>query len=310
MNSTVYDDTQSLAIFKRFVEGYILTCVCIVGLIGNSVTCLSILTNRTRRSSATDICILGLSFTSIFILAGFLLTHGLRYTLADYGERIYPHIFIRVFPAHITSLLIQIYFTAAIAIDRFLLICCWRTVSYRKWRKPKRIVYTILSISLFCIVYCLPFWFEHVLINNEYVGLSSFGSHRLFRLFMRTYLYFIFVFLLPLSCMMTCTASIVHTLCRMSKVKYQMGSKCFTRKDPSRRIHTLLLSIIFIFLATQLPYFIFNVIYTVRGPELMENLRARQYLAINNLLLTINASTTFVLYALFGAQRINSAQRV
>ena len=309
MNMTDHE-SESLALFKRFIEGYLLSCVCIVGLIGNSLTCLSILSNRTRRSSATDIYILGLSFTSIFILAGFLLTHGIRYALAGFGERIYLRIFIRVFPAHITCLLIQIYLTAAIAIDRFLLICCWRTVAYRKWRTPKRILYILLCISLFCILYCLPFWFEHAIINNEYIGLSFIGSQRLFRLLMRKYLYFVFVFLLPLSSIICCTALIAHTLYRMSQTKYKMRSKYYQGKDHSRKIHTLLLSIVFVFLFTQLPYFIFNVIYALHGPDLMENLRARQYLVINNLLSTINASTTFILYALFGTKKISTPQRL
>jgi hypothetical protein len=309
MNTTV-NESESLALFKRYIEGYLLSCVGIAGLIGNSITCLSILSNRTRRSSATDIYILGLSFTSIFILAGFLLTHGIRYTLHDYGEKIYRFLFMRVFPAHMTCLLIQIYLTAAIAIDRFLLICCWRSVAYRQWRNPTRTAYILLCISLFAILYCLPFWFEHEIINDEYIGLSSIGSQRLFRLLMRTYLYFIFVFLLPLSCIIACTAAIVQTLCRMSKIKYKTRSKYFPRRHSSRKIHTLLLSIVFIFLSTQLPYFIFNVIYALHGPDLMENLRARQYLVINNLLLTINASTTFILYALFGTKKINTPQRV
>jgi hypothetical protein len=60
-----------------------------------------------------------------------------------------------------------------------------------------------------------------------------------------------------------------------------------------------------IFLLTQLPYFIYNVIYALQGPSLMENIRARQYLVINNLLSTINASTTFILYALFGTKKLN-----
>lgn len=303
-------ESESLAVFKRFIEGYLLSCVCIIGLIGNSLTCLSILSNRVRRSSATDIYILGLSFISIFILAGFLLTHGIRYTLATYGDRVYPHVFIRVFPAHITCLLIQIYLTAAIAIDRFLLICCWRTVAYRKWRTPKRILYILLGISLFCIIYCLPFWFEHTIINNEYIDLSSIGAQRWFRLLMRKYLYFIFVFLIPLSCIISCTAAVAHTLYRMRHAKYKMRSKHHQGKDHSRKIHTLLLSIVFVFLFTQLPYFIFNVIYALHGPDLMENLRARQYLVINNLLSTINASTTFILYALFGTKKINPPQRV
>ncbi|CAF0948479.1 unnamed protein product [Rotaria sordida] len=309
MNITT-SESEGLVIFKRVIEGYILSSVCVIGLIGNSITCLSILSNRIRRSSPTDIYIFGLSFISIFVLAGFLLTHGIRSISHEYGERIHRYLFIRVFPAHVTCLLIQIYLTAAISIDRFLLICRWRTYSYRKWRTPKRIIHIIISITLFSIIYCLPFWFEFVLIDNQYISLSSFGSQPLFRLLMRQYLYFIFVFLLPMSCIITCTLSMIHTLCNLTKNKYRDRLNYFKRKKRSRKIHILLLSIMIIFLSTQLPYFVFNVIYALQGPSLMENIPARQYLVLNNLLSTINASTTFILYALFGTKRTNHSRNI
>jgi len=309
MNITTAD-AENLVVFKRFVEGYLLSCVCIIGLIGNSLTCLSILFNRIRRSSPTDIYIFGLSFTSIFVLAGFLLTHGIRSSFSEYGEKIHRYLFIRVFPAHVTCILIQIYLTTAIAIDRFLLICYWRAVSYRKWRTPKRIIYIMMSITVFSIIYCLPFWFEHIINDDQDIALSSFGSHPLFRLLMRQYLYFIFIFLLPMSCIIICTLSIVHTLWNLTKNKHNNHLYYLQRRKHSRKINTLLLSIMSIFLLTQLPYFIYNVIYALQGPNLMENIRARQYLVINNLLSTINASTTFVLYALFGTKKINQPQQV
>jgi hypothetical protein len=304
MNTTT-SETESLVAFKRFIEGYLLTCVCIIGLIGNSLTCISILSNRIRRSSPTDIYIFGLSFISIFVLAGFLLTHGIRSASTEYGEKIHRYLFIRVFPAHVTCLLIQIYLTTAIAIDRFLLIFFWRIVSYRQWRTPKRIIYIIFSIIVFSFIYCLPFWFEHDVLDNNDIVLSSFGSQPLFRLLMRQYLYFIFIFLIPMSCIIICTLSIVRTLYALTTMKSRNRRNSFPGRKTSRKVNTLLLSIMIIFLLTQSPYFIYNVIYALQGPSLMENIRARQYLVINNLLSTINASTTFILYALFGTKKLD-----
>ncbi|CAF1343566.1 unnamed protein product [Adineta ricciae] len=296
-------DAENLVQFKRIVEGYLLSCVCIVGLIGNSLTCLSILLNRTRRSSPTDIFILGLSFTSIFVIAGFLLTHGIRFVFPAIGEQLHRYLFLRIFPAHVTCILIQIYLTTAISIDRCLLICAWRTVSYRKWRTPNRIICLICGISIFAIIYCLPFWFEYIITDDDDIELSAIGAHPLFRILIRKYLYFVFIFLLPMSCITICTLSIVHTLYKLTKNRAKSHGNHYRRKKHSRQVNTLLLSIMIIFLTTQFPYFVYNVLYALQGPSLMENLRARQYLSINNLLSTINASTTFVLYALFGTKK-------
>ena len=287
---------QSLVEFKRIVEGYLVSGMCICGLLGNIFTCV-ILLNRCMRKSITNIYIFALSCASSCVLLGFLLTYGIRYTF--HLETFYKKIFTPIYPMHITCLLIQIYLTAAVAVDRFILICL--PFRIQNWRSPKRAIFIIVCICLFSIFYCLPFWFEYKLIkrhNATVITLSTFGSNRLFRLIMRKYLYFIFVFLLPLTIISVCKILIIKNLYLAQKRKRSLGILMKSNRS-SNSINFLLLSIVFIFLLTQLPYFVFNVLYSWRGTILMKNLLARQYLTINNLLSVINASSTFILYAVF-----------
>ncbi|CAF1078738.1 unnamed protein product [Adineta steineri] len=297
MNSS--SDTVSdlrLVAFKRIMEGYLLCIVCICGLLGNALTCV-ILSSRFMRTSITNIYIFALSCASSCVLIGFLLTHGIRSTFQ--AESFYLYIFTKVFPIHVTCLLIQIYLTATVAVDRFILICL--PFRGRKWRSPKRAVFVVICVTLFCILYCVPFWFEYELsiTNNETtISVSNFGSNKLFRLLMRKYLYFIFVFLIPLTIILICKISIIYKLYAIRKRKRLLGTS-MKRNRSSNAINFLLLSIVFIFLLTQLPYFVFNVLYSWLGPSIMANLLARQYLSINNLLSVVNASSTFILYAFF-----------
>ncbi|CAF3932069.1 unnamed protein product [Rotaria sp. Silwood2] len=287
---------QRLGDFKRIVEGYLLSMVCICGLLGNALTCI-ILSSRFMRTSITNIYIFSLSCASSCVLIGFLLTHGIRSTF--HAEVFYRWIFTRIFPIHVTCLLIQIYLTAAVALDRFILICL--PFRGQKWRSPKRAVFVVVCISLFSILYCIPFWFEFSLVkeqNKTIITISKFGSNRLFRLLMRKYLYFIFVFLLPLTIIVTCKILIIRTLYTIETRKRLLGTLTKQNRS-SNAINFLLLSIVFLFLLTQIPYFVFNVLYSWLGTRLMINLLARQYLAINNLLSVINASSTFILYAFF-----------
>jgi hypothetical protein len=287
---------QRLGEFKRIVEGYLLSIVCICGLLGNALTCV-ILSSRFMRTSITNIYIFALSCASSCVLIGFLLTHGIRSTFR--AEVFYRYIFTRIFPIHITCIVIQIYLTATVALDRFILICL--PFRSQKWRSPRRAIFVVAAICLFSILYCIPFWFEFTLIernNTRIITLSKFGTNRLFRLLMRKYLYFIFIFLLPLSVILVCKIMIIRKLYFIKKRKRSLG----TQSKPNRStnaINFLLLSIVFLFLITQLPYFVFNVLYSWFGNSLMVNLLARQYLAINNLLSVINASSTFILYAFF-----------
>ncbi|CAF3599881.1 unnamed protein product [Rotaria socialis] len=295
-NSTNGFDERRLADFKRIVEGYLLSIVCICGLLGNALTCI-VLSSRFMRTSITNIYIFALSCASSFVLVGFLLTHGIRATFR--AEVFYCLIFTRMFPIHVTCLLIQIYLTAAVAFDRFILICL--PFCSRKWRSPKLAICVVFSICVFSMLYCIPFWFEFTLIkeyNRTNIRVSRFGSHRLFRLIMRKYLYFIFVFLLPLSIILICKILIIKNLYLIEKRKRLLGTSLKTNRS-SNAMNFLLLSIVFLFLLTQIPYFVFNVLYSLSGATLMKNLLARQYLVINNLLSVINASATFILYAFF-----------
>ncbi|CAF3475165.1 unnamed protein product [Rotaria sp. Silwood1] len=287
---------QRLVEFKRIVEGYLLSIVCICGLLGNALTCV-ILSSRIMRTSTTNIYIFALSCASSFVLIGFLLTHGIRSTF--HAETFYRYIFTKVFPIHVTCLLIQIYLTATVAVDRFILICL--PFRGQKWRSPRHAVFVVLCVALFCILYCIPFWFEFALIkqnNTRTIIVSRFGAHPLYRILMRKYLYFVFVFLIPLSTILICKTMIIKKLYTVRKRKRLLGNLSKHNRS-SNAINFLLLSIVFVFLVTQFPYFIFNVLYAWFGISLMANLRARQYLAINNLLSVINASSTFILYAFF-----------
>ncbi|CAF1503899.1 unnamed protein product [Rotaria magnacalcarata] len=295
-STTIAPYEQLLVEFKRIVEGYLLSLVCICGLLGNALTCV-ILSSRMMRTSTTNIYIFALSCASSCVLIGFLLTHGIRSTFD--AEIFYEYIFTKVFPIHVTCLLIQIYLTATVAFDRFILICF--PFRGHKWRTPRHAVFVVLCVALFCILYCIPFWFEFTLVkrnNTRVISVSTFGAHPLFRLLMRKYLYFVFVFLIPLSTIIICKAMIIKKLYAVRKRKRLLGNLSKQNRS-SNAINFLLLSIVFVFLVTQFPYFIFNVLYSWFGISLMANLRARQYLAINNLLSVINASSTFILYAFF-----------
>ncbi|CAF1135163.1 unnamed protein product [Rotaria sordida] len=287
---------QRLVEFKRIVEGYLLSIVCICGLLGNVLTCV-ILSSRIMRKSTTNIYIFALSCVSSCILIGFLLTHGIRLTF--HAETFYRHIFTRVFPIHVTCLLIQIYLTVIVVLDRCILICS--PFRDQKRRSPRHAVFIVLCVSLFCILYCIPFWFEFTLIkkdNTRVISVSDIGAHPLFRTLMRKYLYFVFVFIIPLSTIIICKTMIIKKLYTVRRRKRLLGNLKKQNRS-SNAINFLVLSIVFVFLVTQFPYFIFNVLYSWFGQSLMAGLRARQYLAINNLLSVINASSTFILYAFF-----------
>ncbi|CAF0981476.1 unnamed protein product [Didymodactylos carnosus] len=313
--------------FKRIVEGWILSCICLFGICGNLLTCI-ILSNSQMRGLSTNVYLLALSFVNTLVLIGFFLSHGLRSILYDYNlycaniysetlstlyELFYARIFLFLFPTHITCILISIYLTAAVAIDRFVLICLPHKI--QKCRTQQYSIKIIFGVSLFCIIYCLPFWFEFTnkenftnttnhsnkaSQNERFIVMSEFGKRPLFRVLMRKYLYFIFVFLLPLFILIFCKACIIRRLITTHKKKRLLGTKTNKRNRSSNAITLLLLAIVFVFLITQFPYFIFNVLYSIQGPTYLSKASARLYLGINNVLAVINSSSAFILYSFFG----------
>ncbi|CAF0934667.1 unnamed protein product [Didymodactylos carnosus] len=313
-----------LSEFKRIVEGWVLSSICLFGICGNLLTCV-ILSNSRMRESSTNIYLLALSFVNTLVLIGFFLSHGLRSILYDYNlyctniysnpmttlyESFYARIFLFIFPIHITCILMSIYLTASVALDRFALICLPHKI--QKYRTQRHSIKIILAVCLFCVVYCLPFWFEFTHKEDVTNGsnktsqtkraitMSEFGKHPLFRLLMRKYLYFIFVFLFPLSILIFCKTCIIRRLITIHKKKRLLGTNTNKRHRSSNAITLLLLSIVFVFLITQFPYFIFNVLYSIKGPSYLSKSSTRFYLGINNVLSVINASSAFILYSFFG----------
>ncbi|CAF1338223.1 unnamed protein product [Didymodactylos carnosus] len=268
------------------------------------------------RKSSTNLYILSLSIVNTIVLIGYILLYGLRSLLYNHCklttisstsyEVFYILIFCYIYPIQITVMLISIYLTASVALNRFIIICL--PARMRKFHLRKSSISVIIGICLFCILYCLPFWFEFTHHKEQTTDdsnsihltlvLSSFGQGRLFRILMRKYLYLIFVFLLPLLLLISCKTCIIRRLIIQRAKKRLLGTK--THQNNS--ITLLLLSIVGIFLLTQFPYFLFNLLYAVRGPQYLERTSARLYLTVNNLLSVINASSVFVLYSLFGQE--------
>ncbi|CAF1569039.1 unnamed protein product [Didymodactylos carnosus] len=264
------------------------------------------------RKSSTNLYILALSFVNIIVLIVFILSHGLRWifynscsNIITSYELFYIKIFLYIYPIHITSVLTSIYLATSVTIDRFLIIC----LPYRmkKYHSKKSSLIVIISVCSFCIIYCLPFWFEFTheeekiessKSNVTYLTLvlSNFGKKPLFRLLMRKYFYIIFVFLLPLIILIFCKTCIIRRLMAIHKTRRLLGAQ----HRSNNAITLLLLSIVAIFLFTQFPYFLFNILYALNGPQYMETSNARLYLSVNNVLCVINASSVFLLYSFFG----------
>ncbi|CAF1663807.1 unnamed protein product [Didymodactylos carnosus] len=113
---------------------------------------------------------------------------------------------------------------------------------------------------------------------------------------MRKYLYLIFVFLIPLSILIFCKTCIIKRLIMIRKKRQQLHKQ----DHSTNSITLLLLTLAGVFLLTQFPYFLFNIIYALKGPEYMETRNARLCLSVNNILSVINASSVFILYSFFG----------
>ncbi|CAF4326376.1 unnamed protein product, partial [Rotaria sordida] len=162
-----------------------------------------------------------------------------------------------------------------VVLDRCILICS--PFRDQKRRSPRHAVFIVLCVSLFCILYCIPFWFEFTLIkkdNTRVISVSDIGAHPLFRTLMRKYLYFVFVFIIPLSTIIICKTMIIKKLYTVRRRKRLLGNLKKQNRS-SNAINFLVLSIVFVFLVTQFPYFIFNVLYSWFGQSLMAGLRAR-----------------------------------
>jgi neuropeptide Y receptor type 1 len=291
-------------LFRLIVWGYAGLILSLFGIVGNIITIL-VLTSSSMRTTSTNIYLTALSCSNIFFLLIFIPSYSIRYLL---GYKVYmsnqpPFAFeillqrLPTTPIYNTILLSIIYLTIAVSMDRLILIKF--PLRAKDILTKRATLITISLIYIFSIVYCIPYWLEQRYIPElKQCRLTKIGTkiHK----YTRIYIYIPVVYVIPFVTLTFINIKIIQYLIEKNRQRQNIFGKTKRRKSADYHITLMLVTVIIVFVLSQLPLLVLNAWYAIDPHGSYESLKFHTLNSIGVLLIVLNTSTNFLLYCFFG----------
>lgn len=216
-----YDELMNVDLFEFVVHGILLNLVGFMGIIGNVIS--MIILSRPQMRSSINYLLIGLARCDTVLIITSMFLFGLpaiyKYTRTDvlfaYQHFIYPRLCLVVYPAAVTAQTVSVYLTLTVTLERFVAVCHpLKARSLCTYGRAKLYVVLIIILST---LYNLPrFWeisLSPMLIpqTNTTFYRPAPTELRQTRIYISVYihwLYFVFIYLLPFSCLAILNAAI------------------------------------------------------------------------------------------------------
>ncbi|CAF0994761.1 unnamed protein product [Adineta steineri] len=302
------DDTDYhltyILLFRLIVWGYIGMVLSIFGIIGNIITIL-VLISPSMRTTSTNVYLTALSCSNILFLCIFIPTYSMKYLL---GYSAYmsnqPQSAFEIFlmrlpttPIYNTILLSIIYLTIAVSMDRLILVIF--PLKAKRILTKRATLITIFLIYLFSILYCIPYWLEQQYDPKSNSCRFTKIGEKIYK-YIRIYTYIPVVYVIPFVTLACINTTIIQSLIAKKRQKKNLVGKNNKKKTADYHITLMLVTVIIVFVLSQLPLLVLNVWYAYDHSAPAGNLNFQTLNSIGILLIVLNTSTNFLLYCCFG----------
>lgn len=227
-NSDTYSDEpdniledQDAVLFEFITNGILLNFVGVMGIVGNIIS--MIILSRPQMKSSINYLLIGLARCDTVLIITSMFLFGLpaiyQYTktklLFTYQYIIYPFLAPVVFPVAIIAQTVSVYLTLTVTLERFVAVC--HPLQARSLCTYGRARLYVILIIIFSTLYNLSRFWEVTLIEqchteyNTTVYVPVASSLRNNRIYISVYihwLYMLFIYFLPFSCLAVLNAAI------------------------------------------------------------------------------------------------------
>ncbi|XP_063231841.1 FMRFamide receptor [Bacillus rossius redtenbacheri] len=306
LNGTLYavsDSEGRRAILFQFVtNGVLLNAVGALGVFGNVVS--MIILSRPQMRSSINYLLIGLARCDTVLIITSVLLFGLpavfTYTgfLFTYYFKVYPHIAPYVFPLALIAQTVSVYLTLTVTLERFVAVC--HPLRARSLCTYGRARLYVLAVIAFSTLYNLPrFWDVRVSVlgfderRNTTLYMVEPSGMRSNPYYVKIYvhwLYLVFMYFLPFSCLALFNAAIYRQVRRANKERQRLSR--LQKKEIG--LATMLLCVVFVFFLCNILALVNNVLEAFYGDTV------DQLVKTSDLLITINSSVNFIIYVTFG----------
>ena len=296
-----YDDVDpsleyNCRLYLFIVYTLILGPIIVVGFIGNSLT--FVVFWKGNFNSSTTFLFLSLSLVdSAHLLTVFpfaTVMAFVEYTgcLQDYLT-LRPYFTVYLFPAILLTKTAAIWVVVLVAINRYIIVCL--PLRATQWCTLTKVKIELAVVLIAAVLYNIPKFAENrVSLDMTYVEYTSFGENGLFFFIYDTICLLIFLLALPIVTLTVVTVRLIKAIKAHRRMQLAMQNR--SQQNDSNVTFSLVIVVI-VFIACQVPTFVWYVLYAVLEYEANDCGGFLFYAGrIVSILITLNSSINFVIY--------------
>lgn len=299
-----YPPEDQEAIFFEFItNGIMLNVVGVMGIFGNIIS--MIILSRPQMKSSINYLLIGLARCDTVLILTSVFLFGLpaiyQYTktelLFTYQFKIYPFLAPVIFPIALIAQTVTVYLTLTVTLERFVAVC--HPLQARSLCTYGRARLYVVLIIIFSTLYNLSRFWEVTVKEQYHTGYnttvyvlmaSPLRNNRIYISVYIHWLYMIFIYFLPFSCLAVLNAAIYRQVRRANQERQRLSR--LQKKEIG--LATMLLCVVVVFVLCNILALVTNVLENFYG------IIVDQLVKTSNLLVTINSSVNFVIYVIFG----------
>jgi hypothetical protein len=305
------NENAPCGVFFFVVYGPLFGLVCLLGLVGNSLS-FAVLHKYSRNNVATYLLkALAVSDNLFLVTASCVQMYQamcMYFGLIEHFTPVYPYLQIYVWPfTHIVQMG-TVYMMVLVAANRYIAVCL--PLQAPRLCSKRNVQLQILFMTIAIVVYNIPRFFEYRVVHeNVTLGDNTteiqphnegLASIHLYNILYENVAYCIFVFLLPLVILIFFNVHLVRDLKKAQRSRKTMTSRSSMEEN---NITLVMIVIIITFIVAQTPASLNQILYyIIRPPPDGECSDYQKYYHISNLLITMNSALNFVIYCLFRRQ--------
>lgn len=283
-----------------WANGVGMLLIIIVGVFGN-ITSIKILFRKEMRSPVNYILV-ALAFADLIMIITMMLLNSLitiyPYTgyLKDYYYIAFPIISIIAYPIGTIAHTASIYMTLLISIERYIAVC--HPLKAKALCTKNRAKATVLIVFFLSGIYNIPRFYENMLLektdgSETYYSLqyTFLRKNELFVTIYIHWLYFFFIFLIPLTGIISLNLMIYRKVKALNRLRIKL-----TRMQIQEiNLTPMLFCIVIVFFLCSF----LSVIVNILEAFFVEFLTKNSWLVpLSNFLVAVNSSVNFIIYVL------------
>nr|CAD7581253.1 unnamed protein product [Timema californicum] len=307
LNGRLYSETTSSEerqdiIYQFITNGVLLNVIGVLGILGNIIS--MIILSRPQMKSSINYLLIGLARCDTVLILTSLLLFGLpaifSYTgcLFTYYVKVYPHLAPVLFPLALIAQTVSVYLTLTVTLERFVAVC--HPLQARSLCTYGRARFYVIIIIVFSTLYNLPRFWDIVVLErgfdenyNTTIYFVQPSPLRLNPTYIKVYihwLYLVFMYFLPFSCLALFNTAIYRQVRRANKERQRLSR--LQKKEIG--LATMLMCVVTVFFLCNILALVNNIL------EAFYDRSVDKLVKTSDLLITINSSVNFIIYVIFG----------